>query len=60
MGMPEYDLVAHDRRAWNAGCKVGAKRSLKPRQVWTIRFFLDQHGRVRDRALSDLTIAICR
>lgn len=56
MGMSEYDPGADDRRAWNAGRKVGAKRPLKPRQVWAIRFFLDQHRRVRDRALFDLAI----
>nr|WP_086493979.1 tyrosine-type recombinase/integrase [Novosphingobium panipatense] len=56
MGMSEYDPGAYDRRAWNAGRKVGAKRPLKPRQVWAIRFFLDQHRRVRDRALFDLAI----
>lgn len=38
------------------GRKVGAKRPLKPRQVWAIRFFLDQHRRVRDRALFDLAV----
>ncbi|QDK35067.1 tyrosine-type recombinase/integrase [Sphingomonas sp. IC081] len=31
-------------------------RPLKPRQIWAIRFFLDQHGRIRDRALFDLAI----
>lgn len=44
------------RTAWNAGRTVGAKRALKPRQIWEIRFFLDQHRRVRDRALFDLAI----
>lgn len=44
------------RRAWNSGRKVGAKRALKPRQVWAIRFFRDQHRRMRDRALFDLAI----
>jgi hypothetical protein len=29
---------------------------LKPRQIWVIRFFLDQHGRTLDRALFDLAI----
>jgi integrase len=56
MGMSEYDPAASDRRAWNAGRKVGAKRALKPRQVWAVRFFLDQHQRLRDRALFDLAI----
>ena len=54
MGTSEYDPIATDRRAWNSGRKVGAKRALKPRQVWAIRFFLDQHRRMRDRALFDL------
>ena len=29
---------------------------MKPRQVWAIRFFLDQHRRMRDRVLFDLAI----
>jgi hypothetical protein len=29
---------------------------LKPRDVWAIRFFLDEHRRLRDRALFDLAI----
>ena len=46
----------HRRPGWNAGCKVGPKRPLKPRQIWAIRFFLDREHRVRDRALFDLAI----
>lgn len=56
MGMSEYDPGVADRRTWNAGRNVGAKRALKPRQVWAIRFFLDQHRRIRDRALFDLAV----
>jgi site-specific recombinase XerC len=56
MGMSEFDPGSSHRRTWNAGRKVGAKRPLKPRQVWAIRFFLDQHRRLRDRALFDLAI----
>jgi hypothetical protein len=56
MGKSEYDPVEADRRAWNLRLKVGAKRALKPRQVWAIRFFLDQHRRTRDRALFDVAI----
>jgi integrase len=56
MSMSEFDPAASDRRAWNAGHKVGAKRALKPRQVWAIRFFLDQHRRMRDRVLFDLAV----
>ena len=55
MGRSEFDPGAN-RPAWNVGRKVGAKRPLKPRQVWAIRFFLDQHRRVRDRALFDLAL----
>src|SRR5437868_1614590 len=54
MGKAEFDPVPRELRAWNAGRKIGAKRALKPRQVWAIRFFLDQ--RLRDRALFDLAI----
>ncbi len=44
------------RPAWNAGRKLGAKRALKPQQVWAIRFWLDSKKRVRDRAMFDLAI----
>ena len=56
MGTSEFDPIAGKRSPWNGGRKVGAKRALKPRQVWAIRFFLDQHQRLRDRALFDLAI----
>ena len=56
MGLSQYDPAVQERRAWNAGRKVGAKRALKPRQIWAIRFFLDREGRLRDRALFDLAI----
>ena len=29
---------------------------LRSRDIWAIRFFLDEHGRIRDRALFDLAI----
>ena len=45
-----------NRQAWNAGRIIGAKRALKPKQIWEIRFFLNQHRRLRDRALFDLAI----
>ena len=56
MGHSEYDPAARERRAWNAGRIVGAKRALKPQQVWAIRFWLDHERRLRDRALFDLAI----
>jgi len=39
-------------RSWNAGRTIGAKRALKPQQVWAIRFWLDREQRLRDRAMS--------
>jgi site-specific recombinase XerC len=56
MGISQYDPAAKGRLAWNAGRQVGAKRALKPRQIWAIRFFLDREGRMHDRALFDLAI----
>jgi hypothetical protein len=56
MGISRYDPAAAGRPAWNAGRQVGAKRALKIRQIWSIRFFLDREGRMRDRALFDLAL----
>ena len=56
MGHSDLDRAVHERRPWNAGTLVGPKRPLKPRDVWAIRFFLDEHRRLRDRALFDLAI----
>jgi hypothetical protein len=56
MGHSEYDAGVKDRRPWNADRKIGAKRALKPQQVWAIRFWLDREHRLRDRAIFDLAI----
>ena len=56
MGHSEYDPVAKERRPWNAGRKLGAKRALKAQQVWAIRFWLDRERRLRDPAMFDLAI----
>ncbi len=56
MGHSEYDPTAKERRPWNAGRKLGAKRALKAQQVWAIRFWLDRERRLRDRAMFDLAI----
>ncbi|WP_279483367.1 tyrosine-type recombinase/integrase [Aureimonas sp. SK2] len=56
MGHSHFDPVTSTRKAWNTGRVVGAKRALKPPQVWAIRFWLDHEGRLRDRALFDLAI----
>ena len=56
MNIEEAIATQTTRQAWNAGRIVGAKRALKPKQIWEIRFFLNQNGRLRDRALFDLAI----
>ena len=55
MGHSQFDPI-DDHSAWNSGRKLGAKRPLKPQQIWEIRFMLDREKRVRDRALFDLAI----
>ena len=55
MGHSAYDPVEQGP-AWNAGRKLGAKRPLKPKEIWEIRFMLDREHRLRDRALFDLAI----
>jgi hypothetical protein len=54
MGYSEFD--GQTKPAWNVGRKVGPKRALKQKEVWAIRFCLDEEGRLRDRALFDLAI----
>lgn len=56
MGHSEYDPGIKGQSPWNAGRKIGAKRGLKPQQVWAIRFWLDREHRLRDRAMFDLAI----
>ncbi len=56
MGHSKFDPGSRKRRPWNAGRIIGAKRALKPQQVWAIRFWLDHEERLRDRALFDLAI----
>ena len=55
MGRSTFDPV-DSGPAWNAGRKLGAKRALKPKEIWAIRFVLNQARKVRDRALFDLAI----
>lgn len=55
MGHSSYDPVEQGP-AWNAGKMLGAKRPLKPKEIWEIRFMLDREHRLRDRALLDLAI----
>jgi integrase len=54
MGYSEFD--GHSKPPWNVGRNVGPKRALKQKEVWAIRSWLDQKGRLRDRALFGLAI----
>ena len=56
MGDGSHVDAFHKLRPWNEGRLIGAKRALKQQQVWAIRFWLDQHRRLRDRALFDFAI----
>lgn len=55
MGHSSFDPVDAGP-AWNTGRKLGAKRPLKPKEIWAVRFMLDHDRKVRDRALFDLAI----
>ncbi|MEQ7874689.1 tyrosine-type recombinase/integrase [Sphingomonas sp. ASV193] len=55
MGHSSFDGDDHGP-AWNVGRKLGAKRPLRPKEIWAVRFMLDQDHRIRDRALFDLAI----
>ncbi|MDR6148098.1 hypothetical protein QE363_003891 [Sphingomonas sp. SORGH_AS870] len=46
MEMLEKELAINKRQVWNAGRTVGAKRALKPKQIWEIRFYLNQRRRL--------------
>jgi len=54
MGQTKYDPGYDDRRPWNVGKFVGAKRPLTPKQVWKVRFHLERDQRMRDLALFEL------
>jgi site-specific recombinase XerC len=56
VGHSDLDPAVHERQPWNASYIIGPKRPLRPRDIWAIRFFLDEHRRLRDRALFDLAI----
>jgi hypothetical protein len=56
MNTEETIPIPANRQAWNSGRIIGAKCALKPKQIWEIRFFLNQHHQLRDRALFGLAI----
>jgi len=56
MGISPYDPGSLVEPVWNTARQVGARRAYRVKQIWSIRFFLDREGQMRDRALSDLAI----
>lgn len=46
MGHSSYDPVEQGP-AWNAGKKLGAKRPLKPKEIWEMRPLARMHGPMR-------------
>lgn len=56
MGHSDLDVAVHNRPLWNSGQNVGPKRPFRRRDIWAIRFCLDEHKRHRDRALFDLAL----
>ena len=56
--MNTHDVQQYPKRQkpWNFGRLVGAKRALKEKQVWAIRFYLTHEKKLRDRALFDIAI----
>lgn len=56
METPEIEYTVTKCQVWNAGRAAGAKRALKPKQIWEMSVYLNQHRRLRDRALFYLAI----
>ncbi len=50
MEMSDTVNASPKRPFWNAERTFGAKWALKPKQIWEIRFYLNQRRRLRDRA----------
>ena len=53
--MPTTNDHQH-RQTWNNGFKIGPKKAFQAKEVWEIRFYLQNRGLVRERALFDLAI----
>ena len=53
--MGHSNMIGSTRAGLEAG-PIGTKRPLKPKEIWAVRFFLNQDRKVRDRALLDLAI----
>jgi len=46
----------HNREAWNKGKLIGQKPPLKPKDIWAIRFHLQNRHAIRDLAMFNLAI----
>lgn len=46
----------HNREAWNKGRLIGQKPPLKPKDIWAIRFHLQNRHAIRDLAMFNLAI----
>jgi len=46
----------HSREPWNKGKLIGQKSPLKLKDIWAIRFQLQQDKRIRELALFNLAI----
>lgn len=56
MGHSDLDPAVQERRPRNAGQNLSPKRTIKRREILAMRFYLDEHKRLRDRALFDMAI----
>jgi len=48
--------ISHSHEPWNKGKLIGQKSPLKLKDIWAIRFHLQQGRRIRDLALFNLAI----
>lgn len=46
----------HNQEVWNKGKLVGQKPPLKPKDIWAIRFYLQNRHAIRDLAMFNLAI----
>lgn len=46
----------HNQEAWNKGKLIGQKPPLKPKDIWAIRFHLQNRHAIRDLAMFNLAI----
>ena len=52
----EFNQLVRNDRTWNRGKFVGRKAPLKLKEIWAIRFHLEDPRRLRDLTLFNLAI----